>query len=462
MKVSKKNTETIHLIGAGLAGSLLATFLARRGYQVEIFERRPDMRKQTVDAGRSINLALANRGIRALESAGVYDEIKKIIIPMRGRMLHDLHGSLTFQAYGKRESEVIYSVSRGALNIALLNAAESTGKVKIHFGQRCNGTDIKLNRFQVQSEINHTVKEISFKTLIGTDGSASALRDSLVKEKLISCREEPLDHGYKELTIPAAANGQFQMEKNALHIWPRGEYMLIALPNLDGSFTATLFLPHKGEQGFNNLTNAREVERFFAAEFPDSIPLLPKLSEQFLTRPTGTLGTVRCSSWTASTPESNILILGDAAHAIVPFHGQGMNCAFEDCESLDRLLERGAPDWKNLFSEFEKDRKTNADAIADLALENYIEMRDTVRDPKFHLKKNLEWTLEERFPNRFVPRYSMIMFHQIPYAIAKTRGEIQEKILNELTEVAVEIKSVDLSKAANLIRDRLPPISDYK
>ncbi len=440
----------IHLVGAGLAGSLLSLFLARRGFEVEIFERRVDMRRESISAGRSINLALAHRGIVALRAVGIYPQIERLTIPMKGRLLHDLQGNLNFQRYGKIDSEVIYSISRGALNAALLSAAEATGKVTIQFKQRCTHVDLKRKIATFQSE-NRSETEVNYDQLIGTDGSASAVRDSLVKQAGIQFSEDVLDHGYKELTIPPDDFSKgFRMDKNALHIWPRGEYMLIALPNLDSSFTATLFLPHK--DGFDRLTTPPAVRGFFQNEFPDSLPMIPYLEEEFLSRPTGMLTTVRCSPW---SHEDQVLLLGDAAHAIVPFHGQGMNCAFEDCLSLDAQLEKSNGDWRTAFQSFEKDRMRNANAIADLALENYVEMRDTVRDPKFHLKKHLEWSLEERHGERFIPRYSMIMFHSIPYADVKERGEIQTEILNRLTANADTLEQVDLDAAGKLVQERL-------
>jgi kynurenine 3-monooxygenase len=441
-----RDTSEITLVGAGLAGSLLAIFLARRGYRVTLLERRLDPRKTaaTASAGRSINLALANRGIAALEEVGVMESLRPVLIPMVGRMLHDEEGRLKLVPYGNKPHEVIYSVSRGGLNTLLVNAAESTGSVSIRFGETVTGVDFANRRVLPQA--------IPYDVLIGTDGSASAVRAAILERTRGRLDEEPLGHGYKELTIPAVPGGGFRMEKNALHIWPRGEYMLIALPNADGSFTATLFLPNQGEESFEVLTTPKAVLALFESRFADAIPLMPRLVDDFFGNPTGHLETIRCEPWSF---EDHGLVLGDAAHAIVPFHGQGMNAAFEDCSAFDRSLANANRPWNAIFAEFETLRRPNADAIADMALENYIEMRSTVREPKFQLKKDLSFRLEERHPNQFIPRYSMVMFHTIPYAEARRRGAIQEEILDELTSKAATVDEIDLARADRLITERL-------
>ena len=444
-----RSTPEITLVGAGLAGSLLAIFLARRGYRVTLLERRLDPRKASTaapsGAGRSINLALANRGIAALEEVGVMESLRSALIPMAGRMLHDEEGRLRLIPYGNKPHEVIYSVSRAGLNTLLLDAAESTGRVSIRFGETVCGVDFA----------NRKVQGTPYDVLIGTDGSASSVRAAILERTGGRLDEEPLGHGYKELSIPPAAGGQFRMEKNALHIWPRGEYMLIALPNTDGSFTSTLFLPNQGEESFQALTTPEAVDALFERRFADAIPLMPRVGQDFFANPTGHLETIRCEPWSF---EDHALVLGDAAHAIVPFHGQGMNAAFEDCSAFDQCL--GDPDrpWNEVFAEFEKRRRPNTDAIADMALENYIEMRSTVREPKFQLKKDLSFRLEERHPGRFIPRYSMVMFHTIPYAEARRRGAIQEEILDELTSRAASLDEVDLARADRLIAERLGTI----
>jgi kynurenine 3-monooxygenase len=439
-------TPEVTLVGAGLAGSLLAIFLARRGHRVSLLERRLDPRKTGASGGRSINLALANRGIAALEEVGVMDRVRPELIPMAGRMLHDEDGRLKLIPYGNKPHEVINSVSRAGLNALLLDAAEATGRVSIRFGETVTGVDFANRQVLPQAT--------PYDVLLGTDGSASAVRAAILERTRGRIDVDPLGHGYKELSIPPADGGGagFRMEKNALHIWPRGEYMLIALPNIDGSFTVTLFLPNHGEESFDALTTPESVLALFRRRFADAIPLMPRLAEDFFENPTGHLETIRCAPWSF---EDHALVLGDAAHAIVPFHGQGMNAAFEDCSALDRCLDDPPQPWNEIFAEFEKRRRPNTDAIADMALENYVEMRSTVREPKFQLKKDLSFRLEERHPGRFIPRYSMVMFHTLPYAEAQRRGAIQEKILDELTSGAASVDDVDLARADHLITERL-------
>lgn len=440
----------VTLIGAGLVGSLLGIFLARRGFSVTIFERRPDMRRQSITAGRSINLALANRGMVALERIGILQNLKPLLIPMAGRMLHDEAGTTQFSAYGHRPEEVIYSVSRGGLNQRLLNLAEAEG-VKIVFQRNCLGVDFEKKQVHLRDEATQELLNEPFDVLLGTDGSASHVRDAILKATGGTCTEEPLGHGYKELCIPADANGNFQMDASSLHIWPRGEFMLIALPNPGGSFTLTLFLPNTGAESFASLTTPDKVNAFFTRYFVDAKNLLPDLTDQFFHNPLGTLSTVRCDTW---HNQNQALLLGDAAHAIVPFHGQGMNCGFEDVVALDQCLSEKA-DWQSTFQKFFQLRKPNADAIADMAIENYLEMRATVRDPKFALKKALSFALEDRFSPHFIPRYSMVMFHTIPYAEAQRRGKIQETILEELTRGKSSVEEVDMKHAHYLIQQKL-------
>lgn len=442
------------IIGAGLAGSLLAILMARSGRRVRLIEKLPDMRRERIPAGRSINLALAARGIRPLEMAGVMDRILPLLIPMRGRMLHEASGKLIFVPYGQRENEVIHSVSRPGLNRILLDAAEEAG-VEIEFRRSAVAADFQRRCMVMRDERSSELYELPLDHVIGADGAGSALRRALVSELDVPSSEDLLRHGYKELTLPPDAGGRHQLERNALHVWPRGGFMLIALPNLDGSFTVTLFLPQRGENSFEALREPRQVAAFFAEHFPDASVLMPGLVSEFQQHPTGVMGTVRCDRWSV---EKQLLLIGDAAHAITPFHGQGMNCAFEDCRELMQLLTTTS-DWATVFRTFEQTRRPHTDAIADMAIENYLEMRDTVRDPKFHLAKALSLELERRFPTRFVPRYSMVMFHdEIPYALALERGRVQNKILNQLTRAATTLADVDYDIAARLIEERLPPI----
>ncbi|HQR05335.1 MAG TPA: NAD(P)/FAD-dependent oxidoreductase [Gemmatales bacterium] len=442
---------TITLIGAGLVGSLLSVFLARRGYQVTIYERRADLRKANISAGRSINLALANRGLAALERAGLLDAIRPVLLPMAGRMLHDEQGQTSFLPYGHRPEEVIYSVSRGGLNQRLLDLAEVEG-VNIQFQRNCLDVDFATNILQLIDETSGTQHNQPFERVIGTDGSASRVREAIIRATGGHAVESPLGHGYKELCILPDSQGGFRMDNRSLHIWPRGEFMLIALPNPDASFTLTLFLPNTGTESFATLTSAGAVNSFFSRYFPDAQALMPDLTTQFLANPLGTLGTIRSDTWHY---RDQALLLGDAAHAIVPFHGQGMNCGFEDTVALDECLNHWDDDWEQLFARFFALRKPNADAIAEMALENYVEMRATVRDPKFALKKALSFVLEDRFGPRFIPRYSMVMFHTMPYAEAKQRGNIQENILNLLVASCNRLEEIDYTIAAKLIHDRL-------
>jgi kynurenine 3-monooxygenase len=443
--------DPVNLFGAGLAGSLLAVYLARRGHDVMVYERLPDMRKVAIPAGRSINLALAHRGIRALDAVGLMPEVQKLLIPMRGRMLHDKDGGTSLTLYGRTPTEVIHSVSRPGLNILLMDAAEQAG-ARFHFGQRVADVDFDARQVTLVEEPGGRRHPVPAQTLIATDGGGSAVRQALMRHRGVKVTEDILPHAYKELTIPAAADGRHRMEKHALHIWPRGGYMLIALPNLDGSFTVTLFLAREGEPSFAKLEQPGELKRFFAAEFPDALALIPELEQDFGAHPTGLMGTVHTGSW---HEDGRALLLGDAAHAIVPFHGQGMNCAFEDCLVLDECLGRHGEDWSKVFTEFEILRRPNTEAIAAMALENYVEMRDVVRDPKFLLQKKLGFLLEERNPGMFVPRYSMVMFHHLPYADAKSRGAIQQRILDNLTAGVDDVAQVDMAKADALVHAEL-------
>ncbi len=443
----------ITIIGAGLVGSLTAIFLAKRGYDVTVLEKRPDMRKAKISAGRSINLALANRGIAPLQAVGLMDKVKAMMIPMRGRMVHDEQGNTNLQPYGQRDHEVIYSISRAGLNKLLMDEAEATGKVTIAFEQDIANIDFEQQHLILNHADGQTVQR--FEYLIGADGGPSIVRQALHGNNDAINRTEWLSHSYKELSILPNERQQWQIEKEALHIWPRGNYMLIALPNLDGSFTVTLFLPNQGEYSFESLNSPETLQAFFDSQFPDASALIPHLAQEFFDNPTGTLGTVRCNEWHNN---NNTLLIGDAAHGIVPFHGQGMNCGFEDVLVLDQLLSDVSDDWQAVFNRYEAARKPNGNAIADMALENYIEMRDSVRDERFLAKKALSFKLEQRHPDRFIPRYSMVMFHLLPYADAKNRGIIQDGILETLLDGNNHIDHVDYEKADRLIEEKLTPL----
>ena len=443
--------ETVSLIGAGLNGPLLALGLVKRGFRVAIYEKRPDMRQVRISAGRSINLALSARGIHALTEAGLWKEMRKIIIPMKGRMMHSATSELTFQPYGKDDAEVINSISRAELNISLINAADVQG-VQIHFQQRCTGIDLKTGTLHLRNGRKGDDRAIESNVVIGCDGSASAIRGEMLKLSRFNFSQQYLDYGYKELTIPAGPNGEHVLEINALHIWPRGNYMLIALPNVDGTFACILFLPFEGPDSFAQLSTRSELIEFFQSRFPDAIPLMPDLADNFFANPTGAMVTIKCSPWHV---DGRALLLGDAAHAIVPFFGQGINSGFEDCSCLLELLDRHGADWERVFKEFESARKINTDAIADLAVENFVEMRDRVADPRFLFRKKVELTLEAKYPGLFVPKYSMVTFHRIPYATALKRGQMQDRMLTELCDGIHRIEELDWSKADRLIRSEL-------
>ena len=447
----------VNVIGAGQCGALLSIMLARMGLEVSVFERHPDPRIVDAEAGRSINLALAARGINALRQAEVFDLVKPLLVPMRGRLVHHLDGSTEFLRYGSGADEEIYSVTRIGLNRLLLDAAETTPGVRLNFRQRAIGYDAPDRRVHMRNLDDDSLYTVSATPLFAADGAGSIIRRSFDGSDTFGGIESLLRHGYKELEIPAGPDGSYQLRADALHIWPRGGFMLIALPNPGGDFTLTLFLPNDGEPSFESLSSVAAVERFFAEQFPDAAPLIRNLAEDFLQRPLGILGTVRCRHW---HERGNVLLIGDAAHAVVPFHGQGMNLAFEDCVLLSKIVRERGPDWPNVFALYEAEQLANANAIADMALDNYIEMRDTVRDPKFALRKALAFELERRLPGYFIPRYSMVMFHaDIPYLVAQKRGEVQHALLEEFTETAETIDEVDLERAMAAVVERLKPLS---
>ncbi|NRD43681.1 FAD-dependent oxidoreductase [Corallococcus exiguus] len=450
------NESKLTVVGAGLVGSLLSLYLARRGHTVEVLERRPDMRRETLDAGRSINLAISTRGLHALRQVGLEEEALKHAIPMRGRVIHPVKGELAFQPYGKDDSQHINSLSRGWLNKFLMTQAEATGRVSIRFRQRVTQADPATGALTVLDEATGATREVRDAVVFGTDGSGSAVRQALQSQTGSQADSQTLGHGYKELTIPPGEGGRFQMEKHALHIWPRGTYMLIALPNEDGSFTCTLFLPWEGPVSFASLHTPAALEAFFQEQFPDAKALIPGLVEEFFSRPTGQMVTVKCAPWHVG---GSTLLLGDAAHAMVPFYGQGMNCGFEDCVVLDSLLEQRT-DWAAAFDAFERLRKTNADAIADMAVENFIEMRDSTADPRFLLEKGVEKVLLNAFPGEFVSRYSLVSFSRVPYRLAYGVGTIAGGIVSELARELKRPEDVDLDLAAKLIRGRLTPFME--
>jgi kynurenine 3-monooxygenase len=417
--------KRITIVGGGLVGALMAKYLGLAGHRVALFERRPDIRDATVVRGRSINLAVSTRGLTALHEVGLRDKVLERAVPMRGRMIHSVAGELAYQPYSKDPAECIQSISRGALNQLLLEEADLHENVTLRFEQRCVDLDPESGRAFFLNESTGSVTESQADLVLGTDGAFSAVRLRLQKGERFDYAQSYLDAGYLELRIPPVEGGGFRLEREALHIWPRGKFMMIALPNHDGTFTVTCFWPIDGEHGFARLTNAAEVEAYFRKWFSDAVPLMPTLVEDYLTAKPSTLVTIRCSPWTVG----RVTLLGDAAHAIVPFYGQGMNAGFEDCRVLNRLLTESPGDWPGALARFAAERKPNADAIADLAVENFHEMRDKVARPLFRARKKVEKLLHKTLPGLYLPLYNMISFSNIPYADARDRARRQDRAI---------------------------------
>ncbi|MGE0706627.1 MAG: FAD-dependent oxidoreductase [Planctomycetota bacterium] len=446
--------ENIAVIGAGPVGCVLALLLQRRGFRVTVHEKRADMRQGGVAAGRSINLVLTRRGLRALRLLGLEDEVLAITTPVFGRMMHSLAGELTYTPYGKDDRERNHSISRGDLNRFLLDQAEAAG-VTLHFERELAGFDPRAGTLRFQDPAGRPLPEVTAARVFGADGAPSAVRAGLVDAGLAEHRMDLLPDGYKELLFPAAPGGGFAMEQRALHIWPRGTHMLMGLPNLDGSFTGTIYMHHEGAVSFAALDAPAAVEAFFAAHYPDAVPLLGQgLGQAFLDSPTGILGTVRCSAWRHA---DRVLLVGDAAHAVVPFFGQGLNCGFEDCAALDQLLRAGGSDLGAVFQAYEDERKPAGNAIADMALENYVEMRDRVGDPAFILQKRVEQRVEAALAPRYRSRYAMVVYSSIPYHLAREAGELNAGILAELCQGIEEPEQADLARAEALVAERLTP-----
>lgn len=434
--------QNILIIGAGLCGSLLALRLGQRGFNVTVMEMRPDLRKVDISAGRSINLAFSDRGNKAMKLVGIEDKVKDLCIPMNGRMLHDIEGNTVLAPYSGREHEFINSISRGELNALLLDEAEKHENVSIYFNRKCKSVDFEKTTALFKDYTNNTEFVEDADVIIATDGAGSAMRKSyyLGKKFLFSFSQDWLTHGYKELSILPGENGSYKTYKNALHIWGRESFMLIALPNLDGSFTVTLFLSYdEGEYNFNNLTTKERVLEFFGKYFKDALELMPNLVDDFFENPTSPLGTVKCSPWHY---KGNTLLMGDAAHAIVPFYGQGMNASFEDVVQFDKVLDEGHDDWETIFKIYEKSRKKDTDAIADLAIDNFHEMKGHVNHANFREKRTLEMALEKHFPNDYSSKYSLVTFNEdIGYREAMLRGRAQDKaILNMLADGKLNIQ----------------------
>jgi len=448
----------VGIIGAGPVGSLLSIYLAKQGIRSDLYERRSDIRSDNKISGRSINLAVSTRGLHALKEVGLEDHILKEAIPMKGRMIHLLHGNLKFQPYSTHNGDCIYSMSRGGLNKALLALAEESGLVKVHFQNKAIRLNIETSELTLWNENNGKLSQIIHPVYLATDGSSSVIRKEVMSLPGHSCAYSELDYGYKELLLPPGPQNTFLLDKNSLHIWPRGSYMLIALPNKDGSFTCTLFLSHEGETSLSSLKSRTKVSTFFQDNFPDIVSLIPNLPDQFLSNPIGRMGTVKCTPWNI---KGRLLLLGDAAHGIVPFFGQGMNCGFEDCSILNQMFN-SYQNWEEIFSRFSLHRKPDTDGIADMAIENFIEMRDKVRLPHFLLQKEVEGILEKSFLGTYISRYSLITFSRVPYLLAYKVGIIEQEILSELCNGLKSANDVNLVKAKFLIETKLKPFLELQ
>lgn len=444
--------KKITIIGAGLVGSLLGIYLAKRGQRVSIYERRPDMRKEAISAGRSINLALSDRGINALREVGIAGEILKIAIPMHGRFIHNADGKTAFQPYGK-EGQSINSVSRGELNGKLMTLCEQNG-IEIFFNKKCSHINWGKNEVIFEDAFADVKDHVESDIIFAADGAYSAGRlQHMINHEKFDYEQHYIDCGYKELTIPAGPEGSFQLEKNALHIWPRKDYMLIALPNLDGSFTCTLFFPFEGELSFKNLDTRDKVIKFFQQIFPEALQLIPDLAEQFERNPISSLVTVKCFPWIRG---DHFALIGDAAHAIVPFFGQGMNCGFEDCSVLNRLIEKYGDNWDIVLEEFQQIRKPDADAIADMAINNFVEMRAKTADPSFLLQKKIEARLHDKYPDKWIPAYSQVTFSpQIRYSEALKNSQKQETIMQDVMKMPDIDKKWDSNEVEQVILTQL-------
>ena len=422
-----ENSKNVIIVGAGLVGSLWAVYLSKAGYKVTIYERRPDIRKAEISAGKSINLALSTRGWTALDAVGVGDEIRKIAIPMYGRMMHDLEGNLTYQQYGK-EDQAIYSVSRGKINATMMDIAEKYGNATIHYNHVCDKVDLKNGIVYLTNSLTGESFEAKADLVFGADGAFSAVRyNSMQKLDRFSYSQNFIADGYREILLPANEDGSYRMDKNALHIWPRGRFMLIALANEDGSFTCTLFMPHEGgENAFDKLTSKEAVNAFFKNTFPDFYAMMPTIADAWEDHPLSSLAIVRCYPWA----HGKTALIGDAAHATVPFYGQGMNAGFEDCMVLAGLMEKHDENWPAIFEEYSRERKPDGDALQDLSLDNYLVMRDYVADPAFLLRKKIEAKFSEQYPDKWMPLYSQVTFSTIRYSVAYKQGQIQTEIMD--------------------------------
>jgi kynurenine 3-monooxygenase len=427
-----ENNKKVIIVGAGLVGSLWAVYLSKAGYSVTIYERRSDIRKAEISAGKSINLSLSNRGWKALDAVGVGDEIRKIAIPMFGRMMHDMAGNLTFQQYGKAD-EAIYSVSRGKVNATMMDIAEKHGNATIHYNHECKRVDLKNGIVYLKNTETGAELEEKADLIFAADGAFSAVRyNSMQKLDRFNYSQNFIADGYREILLPANPDGSYRMDKNALHIWPRGRFMVIALANEDGSFTCTLFMPHTGgEHAFDKLTSKEAVDNFFKSVFPDFYEMMPNIADAWDDHPLSSLAIVRCYPWTSG----KVALMGDAAHATVPFYGQGMNAGFEDCTVLNGLMLKHNHNWEAIFDEYIRERKPDGDALQDLSLDNYYVMRDYVGDPAFLLRKKIEAKFSTLHPDKWIPLYSQVTFSEIRYSVAYKQGQVQSKIMDEIMDI---------------------------
>ncbi len=424
--------KKIIISGAGLVGSLLAVLLGKKGYKVTVIERRPDMRKVKISAGRSINLAMSSRGWRALDKAGVSEQVKQIAMPMYKRTMHDVNGNLSFQPYGL-ENQAIYSVSRALLNKILLDNADADPDITFLFNRRLSEVNLEQKKITIRNEEDDSETEMDYDFLFGCDGAYSAVRHRLLFNEMFSYSQTYIDHGYKEFHMQPSENGKHKMDVETLHIWPRGEFMMIALPNPDGTYTCTLFYPWKGKESFEQIRSDADIQRLFQTHFPDLIPLIPDYIQQFHTNPTSTLMYVKCGPWNY---KNEVLLLGDAAHAIVPFYGQGMNAGFEDCRIFTELLD--AHDWnfEACIPSFAQMQEKHGHAIADLAMRNFVEMRDLTADPAFLLRKKIEKKMYEKYPQDWIPLYSMVTFEEVPYHDAIIESQKQDKVMEQIMKIS--------------------------
>lgn len=427
--MSGTRQETIVIAGAGLAGALMAIYLARAGHRVQVYERRSDPRDTTVDQGRSINLALSTRGLHALRGVGLAERVLAGGVAMRGRMMHAIDGRLTYQPYGTAPDQAIHSVSRLALNVELLEAAAREPEVELHFDRRCVEVDLDSPALVVEHTKSGAHETVGADRLIGADGAFSVVRAQMQRSDRFDYEQSYLEHGYKELAIPSAKGGGHRIERHALHIWPRGGQMMIALPNADGSFTCTLFWPFDGPGSFSAVRGADGALDYFREIYPDALELMPTLGRDFAENSTHSLVTIRCRPWRHL---DRVALIGDACHAVVPFYGQGANAAFEDCVVLDAAVRENAPDWSRVFEEYERMRKRHVDALADLAIENFLEMRDRVASRTFLMKKSAEKWLHRIFPRSFLPLYGMVTFSRMPYADARERDRRQWRVVRRV------------------------------